>query len=241
MGAIMKVSKSIGWCLVTTCVSAVLIASEPASAQQYIAEYQGTVQNGTDALGIFGAAGADLTGLDFDAQFIFDPSTATTTYDDGVQAYFRNALETAILTINGHSYTWGPNNDGFVDVLNNLPSSPLYSEDEDLRQDQADDNNGRIYLSIYSGQHSLFTTDDYTAPFDHSVDASTEYAGGAFNLGGFYNGPTSGNLLATQVTVSAYVPSVPEPSTWALMLFGFGAIGAAMRRIRKTDRLPQLA
>ena len=28
--------------------------------------------------------------------------------------------------------------------------------------------------------------------------------------------------------------SVPEPSTWATMLFGFAAIGAAMRRQRKT-------
>ena len=35
--------------------------------------------------------------------------------------------------------------------------------------------------------------------------------------------------------------SLPEPSTWALMLLGFGAIGAAMRRTRKSDRLPQLA
>lgn len=28
-------------------------------------------------------------------------------------------------------------------------------------------------------------------------------------------------------------PSVPEPSTWALMLLGFGATGFAMRRSRK--------
>jgi len=27
--------------------------------------------------------------------------------------------------------------------------------------------------------------------------------------------------------------AVPEPATWAMMLFGFGAIGAAMRRTRK--------
>ncbi|NTZ41676.1 PEP-CTERM sorting domain-containing protein, partial [Altererythrobacter sp. SALINAS58] len=25
-------------------------------------------------------------------------------------------------------------------------------------------------------------------------------------------------------------PAVPEPTTWAMMLFGFGAIGFAMRR-----------
>jgi hypothetical protein len=37
-------------------------------------------------------------------------------------------------------------------------------------------------------------------------------------------------------------PSVPEPATWAMMLFGFGAIGVSMRRSRrKTQLLSQLA
>lgn len=34
---------------------------------------------------------------------------------------------------------------------------------------------------------------------------------------------------------------VPEPATWAMMLVGFGAIGFAMRRTRRSVRLPQLA
>jgi hypothetical protein len=33
---------------------------------------------------------------------------------------------------------------------------------------------------------------------------------------------------------------IPEPATWAMMLMGFGAVGYAMRRRRKTT-LPQLA
>jgi hypothetical protein len=37
-------------------------------------------------------------------------------------------------------------------------------------------------------------------------------------------------------------PSVPEPSTWAMMLLGFGAAGVAMRRSRrKTQLMSQLA
>ncbi|MEO9468645.1 PEPxxWA-CTERM sorting domain-containing protein [Parasphingorhabdus sp.] len=31
------------------------------------------------------------------------------------------------------------------------------------------------------------------------------------------------------------VPAVPEPATWAFMIFGFGAIGGAMRRNRKAN------
>ncbi len=33
----------------------------------------------------------------------------------------------------------------------------------------------------------------------------------------------------------AVTPSVPEPSTWAMMIFGFAAVGSAMRRRRSTN------
>lgn len=36
-------------------------------------------------------------------------------------------------------------------------------------------------------------------------------------------------------TSDAAVPGVPEPSSWALMLLGFGAIGFSIRRSRKAD------
>ena len=36
-------------------------------------------------------------------------------------------------------------------------------------------------------------------------------------------------------------PTVPEPATWAMMLFGFGAVGASLRRARRAVRLPQQA
>ena len=35
-------------------------------------------------------------------------------------------------------------------------------------------------------------------------------------------------------------PTVPEPATWAMMLFGFGAVGASLRRA-KTDDSPASA
>lgn len=37
---------------------------------------------------------------------------------------------------------------------------------------------------------------------------------------------------------STNVPAVPEPATWALMLFGFGAIGASMRVRRRARPVP---
>ena len=39
----------------------------------------------------------------------------------------------------------------------------------------------------------------------------------------------------------AAVTAVPEPSTWALMLLGFGGMGVAMRRTRRQTMLQQMA
>lgn len=38
-----------------------------------------------------------------------------------------------------------------------------------------------------------------------------------------------------------FIPGVPEPATWAMMLLGFGGIGMAMRRRRRDGRLLQIA
>ncbi|MEP3225203.1 MAG: PEPxxWA-CTERM sorting domain-containing protein [Parasphingorhabdus sp.] len=37
------------------------------------------------------------------------------------------------------------------------------------------------------------------------------------------------------ISFTAIAPSVPEPATWAFMIFGFGTIGGAMRRQRKVN------
>lgn len=39
----------------------------------------------------------------------------------------------------------------------------------------------------------------------------------------------------TYLSATFSTAAVPEPATWALMIFGFGAIGGAMRRQRKTN------
>lgn len=52
----------------------------------------------------------------------------------------------------------------------------------------------------------------------------------------------AGNLIEVvdDITFSA-ISAVPEPSTWAMMLVGFGAIGASMRRRRRVAAIPQMA
>jgi hypothetical protein len=65
---------------------------------------------------------------------------------------------------------------------------------------------------------------------------------GTYNYYNFYslgtNGQTFGNVLLSAFAVT---PSVPEPGTWGMMLLGFGAVGFAMRRSRKSGVLAQAA
>ncbi len=66
---------------------------------------------------------------------------------------------------------------------------------------------------------------------------TTPYAGGAAfgrsTSTAAWGNPvgTSGDLLfATYVDPNPVVAAVPEPSTWAMMILGFGIVGGAMRR-----------
>jgi hypothetical protein len=43
-------------------------------------------------------------------------------------------------------------------------------------------------------------------------------------------GSATGNLVGVTSHIPALVSPIPEPATWAMMLVGFGAVGAAMRR-----------
>lgn len=60
-----------------------------------------------------------------------------------------------------------------------------------------------------------------------SVVAKNIIANGEIRMGNF-----AGGGLAVSSTVSALHAAVPEPATWAMMILGFGAIGAVVRRRR---------
>jgi len=57
-------------------------------------------------------------------------------------------------------------------------------------------------------------------------------------------GLKDGNIIIASTTASATTGAtgaVPEPTTWAMMLIGFGAVGVSMRRRKKVQLAPQAA
>jgi len=75
---------------------------------------------------------------------------------------------------------------------------------------------------------------------------SINFAPGGITLGDFFYTVTNSPLSIVSIpsggvtTIQGFVASVPEPSTWAMMLIGFGAIGFAARR-RRSQVLAQVA
>lgn len=81
-----------------------------------------------------------------------------------------------------------------------------------------------------------------------SIFSNFPYGGGlviAYSSMGQEDASTYGNIFPTmtlsRAPILSFSSAVPEPGTWAMMLVGFGAIGAAMRNRRRAKRSVGLA
>ena len=157
------------------------------------------------------------------------------------------------------------NNYLFNYLLNNTSSSPTTSSSVTAFGFNIDPNT-LLSSSNVSGAFTVVSSGQVSQGYNLEMCFKN---GQNNNCAGGNNGITMGNSgsgqislgfssLPNSVTLSNYlvryqqvngsgsavgtpVGAVPEPSTWAMMLFGFGAIGVSMRRKRKAIHLPQLA
>jgi len=96
-----------------------------------------------------------------------------------------------------------------------------------------------ITLTALGGGTNTFSVNNPTGSnvFDIIAGSGEAYTSASFSTtGGGFNTFKQLRLVLGQAT-----PPVPEPATWAMMLLGFGGIGMAMRRRRRSSALMQIA
>jgi len=221
-------------------IAGAIAFAQPAAAAVVSYTYTGVVDFGADDFGLFGQAGASLTGKSFTATFYRDDAFALPEdiFQGEVNSYVIGAQAVrAVLQIDGVAF----------EVAGN-----------EGQQAQYDDGTyeGFEFLAggLGSSLHFSGTTLGTFGPTDGDVLASADYhtltsLDGAdlpgFDLFGtfeFVNRDagdlrTFANFNPTALVVSPNpgggdVGAVPEPATWAMMIAGFGGVGWTLRRRR---------
>ena len=96
-----------------------------------------------------------------------------------------------------------------------------------------------VLAQAYGGMDPSFPAGQFTTvSLNYETADSGPAIGGSLivALGGLGRGAAYDNVRVTATSLA--VSAVPEPATWAMMLFGFGAAGTALRRQRKTSAQP---
>ncbi|HET6970992.1 MAG TPA: PEPxxWA-CTERM sorting domain-containing protein [Phenylobacterium sp.] len=228
----------------TLAAAALFALPQPASAATWTTTYQGVVTSGFDGVGTFGlgclacGVGNDLDGLAFTAAFVTDSSAAGATTLSGPNSLSVSGagVVSASLTINGKTLFLGGasgdqtlSDDGTVQTA----SHSAGAHDESLNYVD-DPELGQLLIGhIYNANLSFAVTGLGDGNFNTlpagmigtgSLSESEEAFAGLYGV----SGDGGAQLLVTSVQMTS--DAVPEPKTWALVILGFGAAGAILRR-----------
>ncbi|MEL6875069.1 MAG: PEPxxWA-CTERM sorting domain-containing protein [Pseudomonadota bacterium] len=175
----------------------------------------GAVSEGTDIGGIIFTSALG-SGLSIGSFAESNNSPALAAFNDGNGNFILGAIASGA---NHLSLEFGNDDPGFTNP-GDLATLQLFS--------------GAILLDtvtvLLNRDDMMNQTISYSgAAFDNFSFAYTDAAGNPFTGGG---GAAVGLI---EVIDNINFAAVPEPATWAFMIFGFGAIGGAMRRQRKAN------
>ena len=163
----------------------------------------GTNITGTPSA-FFNVSGDPMAGGDVSASFGRDGLAAGQFTDRFLFTLGEAGLGSGSVTTNFAGLVSNSNNLDFLDILFSNDGGASFSS---------------VPINVFGNNETGFLTNvDITAGVQNIL--SIEYLSRG-------NGSFAGQLAFTPTA------AVPEPSTWALMLLGFGAIGFSMRRRRK--------
>ena len=191
-----------------------------ALAAEILVTYRGFV-SGIDSGGIFGDPGAHLANTNFAASFVFDPDVGAMT-NTANAARWDGFYRSAAVTIAGKTHSLQAAS-GYM-LVNDFPT---------------------------------FSPPDGAFLYAYSAGGAGRPAGyiNVGLVGEFFDQPNFGNLRQSYPVgvLSSYMPAmgtflqlrtheleispvaaaVPEPSTWGMLIVGFGAVGLGMRSSRR--------
>lgn len=237
-------------------VASVALASAaaiaPAEAANLVRlDWTGTILfGGNDNLNLFGLQNIDLTGRAYTASYVYDTSVnfvenltdSTQSVSGGTffNPFRPSPLVSASITVNGITVAVGGSFFSTYFTQSGLGVSGILTDAiADANLDQGS------FPSRHSGQ--IFNTarrldNGFALPLDqaatYTFDASVNVSNSAFRfltrdaqdniLGASGFGLRPERLVIAQLTAGA----VPEAGTWAMLIAGFGVVGAAARRRR---------
>ncbi len=221
---------------------AMMAAAGPVHARIVTIIYSGILAGAQDDTGMFGAPNTLLTGLRYQSVYRFDTEkigatrTATATGEILEGTGIATPLLDAFLTINGRS----------VAVSGELRSRRIASNDA-TASTVTDVALGAYSIGSVSYNRQLVDTIQASVgmlpgmidtPFSYGV-IGRDFASGGF----FFEARDILTFATIESARGSYVPQsievrldaisspgVPEPAGWAMMIAGFGLVGAAMRR-----------
>ena len=227
--------------LACTAAAAALLTAMPAAAIVKVATYTGTIRDGIDETGVFGAAGSDLAGLSYVATYTYDRAlgfliTDGVHYDESYGGTFPNLAASpvisATLTINGITKILFGEWEGYIQTGSDRQNFSVYSVTHSAIS-LVDD--GTIFRV-----HNIYNIANIMAPasLNQNWGPVTQAGSGHGEANIYYYDLATAKLVES---VYAYLNAdgtysvtdlapVTEPSAWALMIAGFGLVGAALRR-----------
>jgi hypothetical protein len=202
-----------------------VVMTTGASADTLTETWTGKVGTGVDTRGLFGSANTSLAGDSFTATFVFDTTLGTNLGGTDVfgglgSGGLTDPLISAKLTIAGATFS--------IPVTSGTQSEFVANEI-------------RIAASAsgFPGDPSIdFGFNDASPLINADLTANFAFDAAQFGIkdGRFNPDPNdqTGLLTLDPASVSLSVAAVPEPSTWAMMILGFLALGWLAYRKQQT-------